>query len=314
MTVPESVAVAARSMADRGLSWLHANRAHGAFPQDGTETLAEPDSVYKPLSESALAASVILRDGVAGPGQLVAAQSLLDFCWEQFRQGDMLYERQLQHVLMTDPLETYATFARCGYRHADLHRLLTHLTGLRSVGGIEHLPNRKLAVANAARVVGLDRRDDWAALTRDTWLGALPEPWAINWITGYAVTHTVFHLTDWGSRPQGLSPQITAYLRTWLPVWIDIWREVAQWDLVGELLIVGASLDEPYCNPEDWQMLADLQQEDGFVPRDGSPVDDDPALRFSDHQHTVVVTAVAGSVALARAAGDRAVGDRAGAR
>ncbi|MFI5941280.1 DUF6895 family protein [Streptomyces uncialis] len=301
--VPESVALVARRMTDRSLSWLHANRAYGALPQGTSETLADPDSVYKPLGETALAASIVLREGVAGAGQLVAAQDLLDFTWEQFRGGDMLYERQLQHILMTDPLETYATFARCGYRHPDLHRLLGHLGGLRSVQGVEQMPNRRLAVANAARVAGLDSQEDWSALARATWLGGRPEPWAINWITAYAMTHTVFHLTDWGGRPQGLAPELAEYLRTWLPVWTEIWLEVAQWDLVGELLIVGASLDEPYCDPTAWDAIASLQHEDGFIPRDGDPVDDDPQQRFTDHQHTVVVTAMAGSIALARAAG-----------
>ncbi|GAA0489258.1 hypothetical protein ABZ951_31945 [Streptomyces sp. NPDC046215] len=302
MTVPEPVALAARSMADRALSWLHANRSHGALPEGTTETIADPDSVYKPLGETTLAASILLRDGVAGPGQLVAAQSLMDFTWSQLREGDMLYERQLRHTLMTDPLEMYAPFVRCGYRHAELDRLLAHRAGLRSVHSVELLPNRRLAVANAARVVGLDQDDDWAALARATWLGATPEPWAINWITAYMMTHTVFHLTDWGARPEGLPPDLAAYVRTWLPVWIDIWREVEQWDLVTELLIIGASLENPYCDPADWQAIADLQDEDGFIPCDGDPVGDDPAQRFKVHQHTVVVTAVAGSVALARAA------------
>jgi hypothetical protein len=302
MTVPGPVVSAARSMADRALSWLHANRELGALPPGTTGELADPDSVYKPLGETALAASLILRDGVAGPGQLAAAQSLMDFTWQQFREGDMLYERQVRHTMMTDPLETYAPFARCGYRHTELDRLLRHLIRLRPAGAAEQVPNRRLAVANAVRVAGFEGDIDWAGLTRATWLGATPAPYAINWLTAYAVTHTVFHLTDWGGSPGGLPAELTSYLRNWLPVWIDIWREAEQWDLVGELLIVSASLDEPYWAPEDWEAVAALQHEDGLVPRDGEPVADDPEQRFKDQQHTVVVAAVAGSVALARAA------------
>ncbi|CAM5459023.1 DUF6895 family protein [Streptomyces abikoensis] len=302
VTIPAPVTAAARTMADRALSWLHAHRALGALPPGTTEEITDPDGVYKPLGESTLAASVILRDGTAGPGQLAAAQNLLDFTWLQLRKGDLLYERQLRHTLMTDPLEMYAHFVRCGYRHADMDRLLAHRTRLRSVHSVELLPNRRLAVANAARIAGLDPGEDFEALARTTWLGAMPEPWAINWITAYAMTHTVFHLTDWGGRPEGLPADLTAYVRTWLPVWIDIWREVRQWDLVAELLIVGASLSEPYCRPEDWEAMAALQQEDGLMPADGDPVDDDPVRRFKEHQHTTVVTAVAGSIALARAA------------
>lgn len=303
MTIPVRVAAAAQGMADRALSWLHAQRSLGAFPTDTTESLADPDSVYKPLGETALAASLILRDGVTGPGQRAAAQSLVDFAWRQFREGDLLYERQLRHLLMSDPLEIYAHFVRCGYRHRRLDRLLAHHARLRSVRGIEVTPSRRLAVANAARLVGLDHGDDWHALARATWLGSTPEPWALNWMTAYAMTHTVFHLTDWGARPTGLPPDLTAYVRSWLPVWIDVWREVEQWDLVTELLIVGASLDQPLCDPADWEAVAAAQHEDGFMPRDGDRVDDDPARRFTDHQHTVVVTAIAGTIAGARAAG-----------
>ncbi|MFS0695155.1 DUF6895 family protein [Streptomyces nitrosporeus] len=300
--IPATVTPLARGLADRALAWLHANRALGALPPGTTETMADPDGVYKPLGETTLAASLVLRDTRSEPGRAAAAQSLMDFTWEQFRRGDMIYERQLRHTLMTDPLEMYAPFVRCGYRHEGLDRLLAHRSRMRSVNSVEVLPNRRLAVANAARVVGLDHPDDMAELARATWLGATPEPWAINWITAYAMTHTVFHLTDWGARPDGLPPELARYVRRWLPVWIDIWREVGQWDLVTELLVVGVSLEDPYCAPEDWEALAALQHEDGLVPRDSDPVHDDPRRRFTDHQHTVVVTAVAGSIALARSA------------
>ncbi|MET7367591.1 hypothetical protein ABZS61_17385 [Streptomyces sp. NPDC005566] len=69
--------------------------------------------------------------------------------------------------------------------------------------------------------------------------------------------------------------------------------------------VVGASLPEPCCVPDDWEAMAALQHEGGLVPRDSDPVDADPKQRFTDPQHTVVVTAVAGSIAPARAAGQR---------
>ncbi|SFC36836.1 DUF6895 family protein [Streptomyces aidingensis] len=301
--VPGPVRDTARLLADRALSWLHANRRFGALPPGTTETLDDPDSTYKPLGESALAASLVLRDPHSGAGRRAAAQNLLDYLWEQFRAGDLLYERQLRHTLMTDPMETYSHFARAGYRHAELDRLLAHHSRLRSLRAVEVVPNRRLAVANAARVVGLAplREDDWAALARATWLGAEPEPWAVDWMTAYHMTHTVFHLTDWSARPEGLPAPLAAYLHDWLPVWTDIWREVAQWDLLAELLIVGACLPEPYCDPGHWEALAGIQRPDGLVPRDGEPVTDDPEQRFHDHQHTVAVVTVAGTALAGRA-------------
>lgn len=293
----------AHQVSSRAMAWLHTHHRLGALPADTTADLGDPDSVYKPLGETALAASLVLREAAAGSTQLRMARELLDFCWQQLGAGDMLYERLLRYSMMTDPLETYAPFARSGLRHEALERLLAHTGGLRSVRGVEIMPNRRLAVANAARVVGLDRPDDWSALARATWLGGLPEPWLVDWMSAYCATHTVFHLTDWGARPAGLPADITAYMAAWLPVWIDIWAEIEQWDLVGELMLVGCCLDEPYCETADWERLAAAQHADGLVPRDGEPVSDDPVRRFTDHQHTAVVTAVAGTLAVSRALG-----------
>ncbi|WP_069887305.1 DUF6895 family protein [Streptomyces luteocolor] len=296
----------AHEVGSRALTWLHTHRDLGALPADTTAELADPDSVYKPLGESALAASLVLRESVAGSAELRVARELMGFCWRQLGDGDMLYERLLRYSMMTDPLETYAPFARGGLRHARLEQLLAHTSALRSVRGAEVLPNRRLAVANAARVVGLDREGrayDWAALGAATWLGATPEPWLIDWMTGYCVTHTVFHLTDWGARPAGLPAGLADYVSAWLPVWIDIWAEVEQWDLVAELMIVGCCLPEPYCEAADWERLARAQHPDGLMPRDGEPVPDDPERRFTDHHHTAVVAAIAGTLAVSRTLG-----------
>ncbi|UFQ19798.1 MULTISPECIES: DUF6895 family protein [Streptomyces] len=296
----------AHQVSTQAVAWLHTHRELGALPADTTIDLGDPDSVYKPLGETSLAASLVLRESAAGSATLRMAQELMAFCWRQFGDGDMLYERLLRYSMMTDPLETYAPFVRCGIRHEPLERLLAHTSALRSFRGFEVVPNRRLAVANAARIVGLDQGDrayDWPTLTRATWLGDTPEPWLIDWMTGYCVTHTVFHLTDWGGKPEGLPDDLAAYVSTWLPVWIDIWAEIEQWDLVAELMIVGSCLREPYCDPADWERLARVQHADGLVPRDGDPVSADQAQRFSDHQHTAVVAAIAGTLAVSRALG-----------
>ncbi|MGA4844991.1 DUF6895 family protein [Streptomyces sp. G5(2025)] len=304
-----SVTQTAHQVSTQALAWLHTHRELGALPPDTTADLGDPDSVYKPLGEAALAASLVLRESAAGSTTLGMAHELMAFCWRQLGDGDMLYERLLRHSMTTDPLETYAPFARCGFRHEPLERLLAHTSALRSFRGVEILPNRRLAVANAARVVGLDpgNRDyDWAALTRATWLGGTPEPWLIDWMAGYCVTHAVFHLTDWAARPDGLPEDLAAYVSAWLPVWIDIWAEIEQWDLVAELMIVGCCLKEPYCDPADWERLARVQHADGLLPRDGDPVAEDPERRFQDHQHTAVVAAVAGTLAVSRTLGGAA--------
>lgn len=290
----------AHQVASRALSWLHANRELGSLPPDVTIDLADPDNAYKPLGEAALAASLVLRENVAGPRETQLARELMEFAWQQLREGDLLYERQLRHCLLTDPLETYAHFTRAGYRHARMDRLLAEIVKLRAVQAVESVPNRKLAVANARRVVGLDHESDWADLADRTWLGATPEPWAIDWMTGYDVTHTVFHLTDWGGRPEGLPARMRDYVRTWLPVWVDAWQEVGQWDLMAELLIVDSATGAPVCGSSAWEQLAAVQRADGLTPRDADPVEGDAERVYKDHQHPAIVAVIAGTVALSR--------------
>jgi uncharacterized protein DUF6895 len=304
MTTTAPIATTAHRMAARALDWLGEHHTLGALPPTDTSVgMPQPDRAYKPLGETALVASLALREGVAGPREAATARRLLDFAWEQVREGDLLYERQLLHPQLTDPLELYAHFARAGYRHEQLEQLLGHLHALRSTHVVEMLPNRRLAVANAARIVGIDDHRDWPALTSATWLGTTPEPWAIDWMTAYNVTHTVFHLTDWGHARDGLPDPLPAYLRDWLPVWVEVWKEVGQWDLAGELLVVDACLDEPVCGAAAWEELAAVQHDDGLLPRDDEPLPDDPAEVFREHHHTTVVAATAGTIALSGALG-----------
>ncbi|SES33130.1 hypothetical protein SAMN05216188_1346 [Lentzea xinjiangensis] len=291
----------AHNVTARALGWLHANRDLGAFDDDATADLNDPDGVYKPLCELALASSLVLREGVAGTAELRAARELLEFSWRQLRRGDLLYERQLRHVLLTDPLETYAHHARGGLRHEALEQLLAQDSATDSM--TEVVPNRRLAVANAHRVVGLPRDDDPQDMLRQTWLGRTPQPWALDWYTAYHMTHAVFHVTDWGALPGELPPDVAEYLRNWLPAWFEVWAEAGQWDLIGELLIVGACLPEPWCEPARWELFAGLQHADGLVPRDTEPVDDEPLRRFHDHQHTAVVAAIAGTLTTSRLLG-----------
>ncbi|MFI5534082.1 DUF6895 family protein [Kitasatospora sp. NPDC051853] len=305
-TADTRVLTIAQQLGSRALAWLHTGQL-GGFDRIEDNTiidLADPNDVYKPLCEAALASSLVLRDGVTGAHDARLARELLEASWSQLRHGDLLYERQLRHVTVIDPLETYAHFARAGYRHPAMDDLLTSLGRLRSVHAVEIPGNRQLALANARRIAGLDPVPDWPALARSTWLGALSEPWTIAWVIGYHVTHTVFHLTDWGARPECLPEPMHEYLRDWLPVWLDVWLETEQWDLAGELLIVDSCMGEPVTGRSGWEALAAVQEPDGLIPRDGAATRyDDPEDTFREHEHTAVVGVVAATVALSRALG-----------
>ncbi|MEE1930773.1 hypothetical protein V1J52_21705 [Streptomyces sp. TRM 70351] len=292
MTLPEPGRTAARHLLTGALDWLGAHLHRCTLDTGGREEHARS---HKLLGETALLARVVLR-GRAGGRE--AARTLLEHAWKQYALGDVLYERQLRHPAATDPLEVYACFRPAGYRHLPLETLLGHLHHRVSRQAAELRPNRRLAVHNAARTVGLPPAQDDRALAGATWLGRRPEPWLIDWDTAYTVTHTVYHLTDWGSRPHALPPPLRDYLHLWLPVWHDVWQEAAEWDLVGELLAVDACLPGGCLGSEAWTVLAAQRHHDGLVPRDGRPVTGPAVHRFERHFHATAVAGLAAALAL----------------
>lgn len=293
---------AAHQIAARAFGWLDAAIEYFALPTDASPDRLDLDvnKHLKPLAELALAGSIAVREGVAGSREARLAPALVGYAWQQLRDGDVLYELQRANPAVTHPMEVYAPFVRAGYHHRGLEELLAHLTSLRAAPAIELLPNRALGVFNAARILGLPVRTDPAELTARTWLGGTPEPWATDFSTLYAMTHTAFHLTDYGRCPDGLADHLQAYLHAWLPAWLEVYLEAGQWDLVGELLIVDLCLTEPEYHPNAWDRLARAQQPDGLLPAGPERVPQDIAKAFRNHYHPTVVAAIAGTLAVSR--------------
>lgn len=301
MSPGHTVTALAGRLCEKAVAWLARAREHFVF--DGATGIlpGHENDVYKPLGELALAGSLVLRHGVAGEETRVAAAGLVDFAWQQLHCGDILYERLLRNISLTDPLEIYHHFHRAGYRHLGLDRLLRHVRELRQARAAELAPARALAVCNAERALGLPTWDR-AELTRCCWLGGRPEPWTLTFESAYTVTHTVFHLTDWGLACADLPPDMDEYLRRWLPAWLEVYGEAGQWDLVGELLIADQCLSRPGGHPHIWERLVAAQRPDGLLPAGPEPLPRDPAAVARRHYHPTVVAAIAGTVALSRAA------------
>ncbi|MBC2874208.1 MULTISPECIES: DUF6895 family protein [Streptomyces] len=257
-------------MADGAMTWLRENHAYCALPADVSPHLAHHMSEYKALAEMALAAQVT-SEALPTPRNRDRARDILDHCWRQLGQGDLLYERQLRHLSLPDPVEIYAHFVQAGYRHSGLEQLLRRVHRLTAFQAAELYPNRRLAVANAQRLAGLPHPHpgEWGEPAARTWLGSTPEPWAIDWNDAYCLTHTVYHLADWGRRPLALPPHVIGYLTRWLPVWLDVWCEAQEWDLVAELLFVDVCVPEPELPAAQWEALAAAQEVSGRVPPRG---------------------------------------------
>lgn len=298
----------AHQIAVRAWSWLEAAREHFALPAGIASDRLHPNEDVKPLAELVLAASIALREGATGSREAQIAHALVEFAWAQLRGGDILHELTCEHLIDTYPMEAYAWFVRAGYRHPKLDELVAHLSGLRAARVPEVVPNRVLAVFNAERLLGLPQRRDPAALIARTWLGGTPEPWRTDFFTLYTMTHSVFHLTDWGARPGDLPAHLQTYLHAWLPAWLEVYLEAGQWDLIGELLVVDLCLTEPDYHPGAWDPVARAQQPDGLLPAGPERVPQEVAKAFRDHYHPTIVAAIAGTLAVSRWIGSRAAG------
>ncbi|MFI9005863.1 DUF6895 family protein [Actinosynnema sp. NPDC053489] len=297
MSTPQAVV---HRVASTATDWLAGSREFFSAPTDIPEVEWDVDTVLKPLVELALAASFVLREGVAGTRQIRACRELLECSWRWLRHGEVLYRVQIQEPAATYPLEFYSVFAATGRRHRGLDGLLRHVRGTRSPAAQELMPTRELAVLRAWRDAGFAPYDEPTRVAARTWLGRTPEPWTIDTTAAYAVTHAVFHLTDLGRAPQAMPPPLRDYLDSWLPVWCEVWAEAEDWDLLGELLIVDLCLPQPHVPPRIWQRYADAQRPDGLMPRGGSPAPQTAREDFVDHYHSTVVAVLAGTLALSR--------------
>ncbi|MBB6171970.1 hypothetical protein HNR23_002030 [Nocardiopsis mwathae] len=290
----------AHRVGDSALDWLDHVRSCFALDHDAADHDLDGGAL-KSLSELALAVGLVRREAVFGPRSSAVADSLFDFAWRELREGDLLFRLQQHTPAATYPLEIYSTFAAAGYRHEELEELAAHLLSLRAARVPEQVPNRRLAVFAAARRTGLPLYDDPAELTARTWLGATPEPWMLDATNAYGVTHTVFHLTDWGADPEGLPQELEEYLHQWLPVWVEVFDETGFWDLLGEILTVGTCLREPLLFPRVWAHLAKAQRDDGMVPNGVTRPSCDPERAFRNHHHPTIVAVIAATTTVSRA-------------
>ncbi|HEY8984118.1 MAG TPA: hypothetical protein VIU15_31610 [Streptomyces sp.] len=285
--------------AERALRWLAAHRDDFRLPPDAT-TDADRDLTWKPLGELA---QLTRRIATGHPRADLRAEAagLFAFAWAETREGALFAELVHREPHATYPVEIYGVFAQAGLRHPVTDELIGATARLRARRIARDTPTRTLGLLIAERRVGVVPHGDPAAELARTWLGERPEPWALDRRTAYGLTHDVFHVTDWGADRTGLDAQAADYLRLWLPAWLDGWLAEGEWDLVAELLAVGACLPDGDAAPYDeaWARLADAQSADGAVPEH----ENFPRDSFRACYHATLATAFAATLARTAPAG-----------
>lgn len=305
MTVTAAPPALLHGVGDRALSWLDEHREYFRLTPEDRSTGRSTVERLKPVGELALNMQVLFREGVAGSQQRVRAGKLLDFTWRELLDGgNLLAELQHDEPVSPVPLEVYGPFHELGHRHPALEAAVALWRRTASWRALEMVPNRRLAVLNAERKLGLAPSTDFDQAVRHTWLGRLPEPWTVQYHIAYDITHTVFHLTNWGEAPDGIPPDIADYLARYLPAWLDDWADLAHWDLLGELLIVDACLPRPTLDARLWERYAAAQSDSGAMPLQGGMPQGDPAEVFDVVHHPTLVAALASAMATSRSLSD----------
>ncbi|MEU6173085.1 hypothetical protein ABZ832_14315 [Streptantibioticus parmotrematis] len=299
----------AGEVARAALRWVRGHRDDFALPADVTDPRTPVDRTLKPLGELAQLCLSIRRATPPGDERHRVAAELVDFAWRQTDGGALFLDLLRAEPFATYPLEIYAAFAEAGLRHPEFERLAGAVLRTRNWRATEQDPNRRLGILNTERRSGFPRTADPAEALERTWLGALPEPWSFERPSGYALTHTVFHLTNWGAAPHAVPDDLARYLGTWLPAWTDGCLEDQQWDLGCELLAVAASLPEPSDPPPEtagaaresdesvWARIAEAQDEHGGLPEVGGRPRD-----FIHCYHSTLVAAFAATLTTERTA------------
>ncbi|MEU6919489.1 DUF6895 family protein [Streptomyces olindensis] len=292
-----------RRPAEAALAWLSGRREGFALGEDALAAHGQVNRSWKPLGELALTCAAVSRHTAPSDPLHTHAADLLAFAWQQTGQGELLVSLQRLEPFATYPLEVYAAFASTGLRNPRYEAAAAVVARTRSWQFTEQTATRRLGVLNAEERTAVRRSGGMSRALRSTWLGGLPEPWSFERPSGYALTHVVFHLTDWGRvGPGGLPPDLAAYLADWLPPWLDTCLDGRMWDLGCELLAVAASLPdlpETAVLQDAWERIADAQHPSGALPEVGDS-DDAGEPDFVRHYHSTLMTVYAAALTIGR--------------
>ncbi|MFR0354277.1 DUF6895 family protein [Streptomyces sediminimaris] len=296
-----------RGVAAAALAWTGEHRADFALGEEAFTAEGPVDLTWKPLGELAQTCVGVRRRTPRSDPLHACASDLLAFAWRQTGRGELFLRLQELEPFATYPLEVYSVFAGAGFRHAGYEAAAATVARTRGWRLTEQEPTRRLGLLNAERRSGIHRQERVAHALRRTWLGGLPEPWAFERAAGYALTHVVFHLTDWGRREEDVPADLADYLSDWLPPWLDTCLDAGLWDLGCELLIVAASLPRPTDTAllrDAWARLVHAQHDSGAVPLTApDPARDtaaDPDPGFVHCYHSTLMAAFAAALSADR--------------
>lgn len=165
---------------------------------------------------------------------------------------------------------------------------------------VELVPHRVLDREHFLWKAGLRSSEpDWLKLYAETVLAVTPDPLHIDKEATYAITHTLFYLSDWGRRLPPFQEAEAARVTSILDCLIVHYWRLSHWDLLGELLANRVSMRARESRLEAGAAAAFLKawRPEGCIPGEGfeieglgkAPPSEKESIIFRECYHSTLV-------------------------
>ena len=184
----------------------------------------------------------------------------------------------------------YLALRSTGYRSSFQEETL-HLSWARGfLFSVEEVPHRVLDREYFLWKSGFRRNEpDWLKLYGNTVLAAAPDALHIDKEATYAITHTLFYLSDWGRRLPPFQEAETARVTSILDCLIVHYWRLRHWDLLGELLANRLAMRARRSRLEAGAATAFLKawRRDGCIPGEGTEIEGLEKAPASEHESII---------------------------
>ncbi len=194
----------------------------------------------------------------------------------------------------------YITLRTTGYRSSFHEESLRLAWASGYLFAVEVVPHRVLDREYFLWKAGLlSSEPDWPKLYANTALAVAPDALHLDHEAAYAITHTLFYLSDWGRRKPPFEAEESARVTRILDcLMVHYWR-VRHWDLLGELLVNRVALgarESPLATGASAGFL-NAWRPDGCIPGGGLEIEgldkaspsERESIIFRECYHTTLV-------------------------
>ncbi|WP_416979410.1 DUF6895 family protein [Streptomyces sp. T028] len=286
-------------MEDRAVAWLAARRAL-LDPRN-----AQPDTVLftrKALIETAFLVGLRARlDDAPLSGDYAEILEQVEDVARQPSYREMVARDETALLLYAG---TYAALRLCGREDPEFRRVVQQASGGGYAAAFERVPYRQLDLLHTLYLCGIEH--DLSAMDTVLPFSILcrrPNVLKLADRDVYAITHTLFYVTDFGRRepvwPRGYSPGEAVELLEALLVLAEARTNA---DLVGELLccLYCLGVTDSEAAHRAWEFLESVQEDNGRVNgpegilHPGLDSDNADFRHWAEGYHTTIVAALAG--------------------